>query len=187
MTVGGEVLEKGWAVGGEPRKVPRSRLRSPEALLYPASPRARGTTRSLILGSTRARSGPCPRVSAGSCWARSCSRWPRASPLKGLFGVTSRCSTHSPRACAQSRRADRRCERPAALGHVDDDAHARGGGRRRSSSDGERTADVDNPKGYFGSSASSTSRRETDKSYLREARGKAVEAIFRPQAPLRSQ
>jgi len=36
ITVGGEVYEKGWAVGGGPRKIPVKRLRSAEALLYPA-------------------------------------------------------------------------------------------------------------------------------------------------------
>ena len=33
--VGGDTFEKGWAVGGEPRKVPVKRFRSWEALLYP--------------------------------------------------------------------------------------------------------------------------------------------------------
>jgi hypothetical protein len=35
VRVAGETYEKGWAVGGEPRKIPVKRLRSPEALLYP--------------------------------------------------------------------------------------------------------------------------------------------------------
>jgi len=35
VSVGGEIFEKGWAVGGDPRKVPVKRLRSWEALLYP--------------------------------------------------------------------------------------------------------------------------------------------------------
>ena len=38
ITVDGEVFEKGWAVGGGPRKVPVKRLRSGEALLYPGEP-----------------------------------------------------------------------------------------------------------------------------------------------------
>lgn len=35
VSVGGEEYEKGWAVGGPPRKVPVKRLRTWEALLYP--------------------------------------------------------------------------------------------------------------------------------------------------------
>lgn len=35
ITVGGDTLEKRWAVGGGPRKIPLKRLRSWEALLYP--------------------------------------------------------------------------------------------------------------------------------------------------------
>jgi uncharacterized membrane protein (DUF106 family) len=38
VTVGGEVYEKTWAVGGEPRKVATKRLRGIEAVLYPAEP-----------------------------------------------------------------------------------------------------------------------------------------------------
>jgi hypothetical protein len=35
ITVGDETFEKGWAVGGPPRKIPVKRLRNWEALLYP--------------------------------------------------------------------------------------------------------------------------------------------------------
>jgi hypothetical protein len=35
VDVDGAIFEKGWAVGGPPRKVPVKRLRSWEALLYP--------------------------------------------------------------------------------------------------------------------------------------------------------
>ena len=35
VSVGGDIFEKAWAVGGEPRKVPVKRLQSWEALLYP--------------------------------------------------------------------------------------------------------------------------------------------------------
>ncbi len=38
IEVDGEVFEKGWAVGGGPRKIPVKRLRSAEALLYPSEP-----------------------------------------------------------------------------------------------------------------------------------------------------
>jgi len=43
--------------------------------------------------------------------------------------------------------------------------------------DGERSADVDNPKGYFELERIKDLEKETDKSYLREARGKAVKVI----------
>ncbi len=44
-------------------------------------------------------------------------------------------------------------------------------------SDGERTADIDNPKGYFELERIKNLENETDKSYLRAARGKAVKVI----------
>jgi len=44
-------------------------------------------------------------------------------------------------------------------------------------SDGERSADVDNPKGYFELERVKDLERETDKSYLRAGRGKAVKVI----------
>ncbi len=44
-------------------------------------------------------------------------------------------------------------------------------------SDGERRADVDNPRGYFEFERIKNLEKETDKSYLRDGRGKAVKAI----------
>jgi hypothetical protein len=44
-------------------------------------------------------------------------------------------------------------------------------------SDRERGADIDNPKGYFELERIKDLEKETDKSYLREGRGKAVKAI----------
>jgi len=44
-------------------------------------------------------------------------------------------------------------------------------------SDGERGADIDNPKGYFELERIKHLERETDKSYLRAARGKALKVI----------
>ncbi len=44
-------------------------------------------------------------------------------------------------------------------------------------SDGERGADIDNPTGYFEFERIKNLEKETDKSYLREARGRAVKAI----------
>jgi hypothetical protein len=43
--------------------------------------------------------------------------------------------------------------------------------------DGERAADIDNPKGYFELERIKNLEYETDKSYLRAARGKAVKVI----------
>lgn len=44
-------------------------------------------------------------------------------------------------------------------------------------SDGERSADIDNPKGYLELERIKDLERETDKSYLRAGRGKAVKVI----------
>ena len=44
-------------------------------------------------------------------------------------------------------------------------------------SDSQRAADVDNPKGYFEFERIKNLEKETDKSYLRAARGKAVKVI----------
>ncbi len=44
-------------------------------------------------------------------------------------------------------------------------------------SDGEREADIDNPKGYYELERIKHLEQETDKSYLREGRGKALKAI----------
>src|SRR3990172_6685415 len=43
--------------------------------------------------------------------------------------------------------------------------------------DGGRSADVDNPKGYFEHERIKDLEKETDKSYLREGRGKALKVI----------
>ena len=43
--------------------------------------------------------------------------------------------------------------------------------------DGERAADIDNPKGYFELERVKNLEQETDKSYLRAGRGKAVKVI----------
>lgn len=44
-------------------------------------------------------------------------------------------------------------------------------------SDGEREADVDNPKGYFELERIKHLEKETDKSYVRESRGSALKVI----------
>ena len=43
--------------------------------------------------------------------------------------------------------------------------------------DGERAADVDNPKGYYELERVKNLEKETDKSYLRAARGKVLKVI----------
>jgi hypothetical protein len=43
--------------------------------------------------------------------------------------------------------------------------------------DAERSADIDNPKGYFEYERIKDLERETDKSYVREGRGKALKVI----------
>jgi hypothetical protein len=43
--------------------------------------------------------------------------------------------------------------------------------------DGEREADVDNPKGYFELERIKDLEKETDKSYIRDARGKVLKVI----------
>jgi hypothetical protein len=43
--------------------------------------------------------------------------------------------------------------------------------------DSERTADIDNPKGYFEYERIKDLEKETDKSYVREGRGKALKVI----------
>ena len=43
--------------------------------------------------------------------------------------------------------------------------------------DGGRGADIDNPKGYFEYERTKNLEKETDKSYLREGRGKALKVI----------
>ncbi len=43
--------------------------------------------------------------------------------------------------------------------------------------DGERAADVDNPKGYYEVERVKNLEKETDKSYIREARGKVLKVI----------
>ena len=43
--------------------------------------------------------------------------------------------------------------------------------------DGERSADVDNPKGYFELERIKDLEKETDKAYVREGRGKVVKVI----------
>jgi len=51
------------------------------------------------------------------------------------------------------------------------------GGGMAIMSDAERAADIDNPKGYFEYERIKDLEKETDKSYVREGRGKALKVI----------
>jgi hypothetical protein len=90
VQVGDAVFEKGWAVGGEARKVPLRRLRSFEAILYPGESAlpAGGPVLSMELGVHPRALGPLPAGELGIVlWVLI---WSLAVgfAVKGLFGVT---------------------------------------------------------------------------------------------------
>jgi hypothetical protein len=88
--VGGERFEKGWAVGGEPRKVPQKRLRGLEAVLYPAEPAlpADAPVLSMELAMHPRSLGPLPAGELGIVsWVLVLSLV-AGFAVKGLFGVT---------------------------------------------------------------------------------------------------
>ena len=90
VTVGDDVFEKGWAVGGEPRKVPVKRLRSWEALLYPgeAAIPAGAPVLSLELDMNIRSLAYLPDGELGILlWAMVLSMGAGVA-LKGVFGVT---------------------------------------------------------------------------------------------------
>jgi hypothetical protein len=90
VKVGDEVFEKGWAVGGEPRKVPQKRLRGLEAILYPAESAlpAAGPVVSMELGVHPRTLSPLPAGELGIVlWALVLSL-AAGFAVKGLFGVT---------------------------------------------------------------------------------------------------
>jgi hypothetical protein len=90
LTVGEDVFDKGWAVGGEPRKVPVKRLRSLEAILYPgeAALPADGPLLSIELGMHPRELGPLPAGELGIVlWVLIVSL-AAGFAVKGLFGVT---------------------------------------------------------------------------------------------------
>ena len=92
VKVGDEVFEKGWAVGGDARKIPLKRLRGFEAILYPGEaalpvrrPRCSRWSSAMHI---RARSGPSPPASsASSSWVLILSLV-AGFAVKGVFGVT---------------------------------------------------------------------------------------------------
>ena len=90
VRVGDEIFEKGWAVGGEPRRVPQKRLRGLEAILYPAEPAlpAAGPVLSMELAMHPRSLGPLPAGELGIVlWVLVLSLV-AGFAVKGLFGVT---------------------------------------------------------------------------------------------------
>lgn len=90
VTVGDEIFEKGWAVGGDARKVPLKRLRGLEAILYPGESAlpAAGPVLSMELDVHSRALGPLPAGELGIVlWVLI---WSLAAgfAVKGLFGVT---------------------------------------------------------------------------------------------------
>lgn len=90
VQVGDAVFEKGWAVGGEARKVPLKRLRGLEAILYPGEPAlpGDGLLLSMELGVHARSLGPLPAGELGIVlWVLVWSLVVGFA-VKGLFGVT---------------------------------------------------------------------------------------------------
>lgn len=86
----GETLTKGWAVGGQPRKVPVRRTRTWEAILYPgepALPRA-SAFRTVAIGYPERDLGPLPAGEIGIVTTFLGVSLLAGFSLKGLFGVT---------------------------------------------------------------------------------------------------
>jgi hypothetical protein len=88
--VGDEVFEKGWAVGGEPRKIPLKRLRGIEAILYPAESAlpAGGPVLSIELGVHSRSLGPLPEGELGIVLVVLVVSLVAGFAVKGVFGVT---------------------------------------------------------------------------------------------------
>ncbi len=90
VNVAGEVLEKGWAVGGEARKIPLKRLRGLEAILYPAEAAlpGDGPVVSMELGVHPRSVGPLPAGELGIVLWTLVLSLAAGFAVKGLFGVT---------------------------------------------------------------------------------------------------
>lgn len=90
VQVGDEVFEKGWAVGGEARKIPQKKLRGLEAILYPAeSALPAGAPVLSIELETHPRSlGPLPAGELGIVLVALILSLVAGFAVKGLFGVT---------------------------------------------------------------------------------------------------
>jgi hypothetical protein len=90
LALGGEVYEKGWAVGGSARRVPLRRLRSLEAILYPGESAlpADGPIESIELGVHPRTLGPLPAGELGIVLWTLFLSLAAGFAVKGLFGVT---------------------------------------------------------------------------------------------------
>jgi hypothetical protein len=90
VSLGGELYEKGWAVGGDARKVPLRRLRGIEAILYPGEPALPGSgpVLAIELGIHPHALGPLPAGELGIVlWTFGFSLIAGLA-VKGVFGVT---------------------------------------------------------------------------------------------------
>ncbi len=90
LTVGDQVFEKGWAVGGAPRKIPQKYLRGIEAILYPAEGAlpGGGPVQSIELAMHPRTLGPLPAGELGIVlWVLVLSL-AAGFAVKGVFGVT---------------------------------------------------------------------------------------------------
>ncbi len=90
LRVGDEVFEKGWAVGGEARKVPLKRIRGIEAILYPGEAALPGDGPLLSIElATHSRSlGPLPAGELGIVLWTLILSLAAGFAVKGVFGVT---------------------------------------------------------------------------------------------------
>ena len=90
VSIAGAEYEKGWAVGGEARKVPLRRLRGLEAILYPGEPAlpADGPVLAIELGMHPRALGPLPAGELGIVLWTFLLSLVAGFAVKGLFGVT---------------------------------------------------------------------------------------------------
>ncbi len=90
VAIGGTVYEKGWAVGGDARKVPLRRLRGLEAILYPGEPAlpSDGPVLAIELGIHPRTLGPLPAGELGIVLWTLVLSLAAGFAVKGVFGVT---------------------------------------------------------------------------------------------------
>ena len=90
LDVAGERFEKGWAVGGDARKVPLKRLRGLEAVLYPGEDAlpGDGPLLSIELATHSRELGPLPAGELGIVLWTLILSLAAGFAVKGLFGVT---------------------------------------------------------------------------------------------------
>jgi hypothetical protein len=90
VSIAGAEYEKGWAVGGNARKVPLRRLRGLEAILYPSEPAlpADGPVLAIELGVHPRALGPLPAGELGIVLWTFVLSLVAGFAVKGVFGVT---------------------------------------------------------------------------------------------------